>query len=174
MKIVKTARMSKLQKDIRAGIDSGDAGTLDAEQIKRNARDKLHRADGYFDGTDQAMPADLMTSVRTALTTTHDPALMLRDGLLRHRKVLGSMHVEWLQVPLAEFAIDQLIAMYRDACSDRTNAIAEIERVQAALQREQLHVAELKKLNDSYRESCDRLQLAYAQLRRNKRRSRRK
>lgn len=96
-------------------------------------------------------------STREAFTTEHDPARMLKDGLFRHRKVLGSLHIEWVQATHAEFAIDQLTAMYRDACADRRNAIAEIERVNHQLKLAGEQLERSKRVMEMTREQMDKL-----------------
>lgn len=96
-------------------------------------------------------------STQEAFTTTHDPADVLKAAMTRQRKVLGSLGIEWVKFDHAEAVVDQLIALYRDACSDRRNAIAEIERVQQALAREQTHLAHMKGLVDGYRKQLDQL-----------------
>ncbi|WP_028310835.1 type II toxin-antitoxin system ParD family antitoxin [Derxia gummosa] len=43
---LRTARLAQLRADIRDGIDSGSAGTLDLEDIKRRGRERLGGSQG--------------------------------------------------------------------------------------------------------------------------------
>src|SRR5690606_18369989 len=90
-------------------------------------------------------------------TTPHDPADVLKNALLRQRKVLGSLNIEWLKVDQVELVVDQLIAMYREAKRDTSNAIAEIDRVNARAREQADTIANLQKLTENYRGKLDAL-----------------
>lgn len=94
----------------------------------------------------------------SAFITEHDPAEMLLRGMQRTRKVLGGLHREYVQIEHAEFAVEQLTSMYRDACNDRRNALQEVARMKVSRDRALEQVQQLKTLTDNYRTSIDRLE----------------
>lgn len=88
---------------------------------------------------------------RAAAGFAHDAAAVLKAGMQRHRRVLGSQFQEWVRIEHAEFAVDQLTSMYREAIGEANGANELLRQA-----REQL--ADLRKLTDAYRTSIDRLQ----------------
>lgn len=115
-----------------------------------------------------------LCSMREAFTTKHDQADALKDGMSRHRKVLGSLGIEWVKFDHAELVVDQLIAMYRQALRGEQNAISEIERVQEAMGRQSLHIKHLKNLTEEYRGKLDALAAEGLRLKRQGRNLQRK
>lgn len=105
-------------------------------------------------------------STREAFITEHDPADVLKDALMRQRKVLGSLNIEWLKVHQVELVVDQLIAMYREARRDTLNAIAEIDRINARSCEQVEKLSKLSKLTEEYRGRLDALTAEGVRLKR--------
>lgn len=113
-------------------------------------------------------------STREAFTTKHDQADALKEAMSRHRKVLGSLGIEWVKFDHAELVVDQLTTMYRQALQGEQSAISEIERVQQAMGRQSLHIQHLKKLTEEYRGKLDALAAEGLRLKRTGRNLQRK